>query len=135
MPRPTALKLHLCRFADRLALFAEIEEFLRRKTKRGGKQRGREPLRAGVVFLHGIVEEAPRRRDLVLDVAELRLQRLEIRVGLEVGISLGEGKELAQRAREHVLSYRFLLRTLRGDRSVARLDHLVERAPLMRGIA
>ena len=56
-------------------------------------------------------------------------------VGLEIGIGFGQREQLAQRAGQHVLGRRLLRRTLRRDRRVARLDHLVERAALMRGVA
>src|SRR5580692_3923467 len=82
------LELHLRRLADGLTLAAEIEELLFGKAERAGEQRRRESLDAGIVFLHRIVEEPPRRRDLVLQIGELRLQLLEVLVGLEVRIGL-----------------------------------------------
>ena len=70
---------------------------------------------------HRVVEEAARRGDLVLDVGDLGLQLLEVLVGLEVRIGLGQREQLAQRAGQHVLGRRLLRRALRGDRGVARL--------------
>src|ERR1700722_13958318 len=100
--RWSASELHLRRDLDRLAVVAEVEERALREAEHAGEQRGREYLDAGVVLAHRIVEEAARRRDLVLDVGQLRLQLLEVRVGLEVGIALRQREQLAQRAREHV---------------------------------
>src|SRR5208282_6406002 len=80
-PGMTALELHLRRLCFGLAVLAEVEEFLRRETERRGKERGGKPLDAGVVFLHGIVEEAPCCGDLVLKIGQLRLQLLEIGTG------------------------------------------------------
>src|SRR5262249_34760966 len=83
-------KLHLRRLAYGLALLAEVEKLPRRKSERGCEQRRREALDASVVFLHGVVEEAAGRRDLVLDVGQLRLQLLEVGVGFEIRIGLRE---------------------------------------------
>src|SRR5262249_4039353 len=91
-------KIWLRLFADGLAFFAKIEKFLWREAKRGGEQRGRKTLDSGVVFLHRVIEEAARCRDLVLDVGQLGLQLLEIGVGFKIGIRLRQRKELAQRA-------------------------------------
>jgi hypothetical protein len=68
-------------------------------------------------------------------IGQLRLQLLEIGAGLEVRIGLRQREELAQRAGEHVLGRRLLRRALGGDRRVTRLDHFVERAALVRGVA
>ena len=73
------------------------------EAERAREQRGRELLDAGIVLLHRIVEEAPRGRDLVLDVGELALQLLEVLVGLEVRIGLAQREQLPQRAAQHVL--------------------------------
>src|SRR3954469_20946015 len=42
------------------AVIAEIEEGLRMETERAGDQHCREVLDAGVIFLHGVIVEAPR---------------------------------------------------------------------------
>src|SRR6202035_1538077 len=81
-PGMMVLELHLRHFLHGLAFLAEVEELPRRKAERGREQRRRELLDAGVVFADRVVEEAPRRRELVLDVGELGLQLLEIGVGL-----------------------------------------------------
>src|SRR6516165_7114193 len=85
---PEPLKFHLRRLADRLALFAEVEKLLRCEAEGGGEQGGRETLDARIVFLHGVIEEAARGRDLVFDVAQFGLQLLKVGIGLEVRIGL-----------------------------------------------
>src|ERR1700730_5001394 len=123
-------ELHLWRLVEGLALLAYVEELARRKAEDAGEQGGRELLDAGVVFLHCVVEEAPRRRELVLDIGEFGLQLLEIGVGLEVRVGLGEREQLTQGAREHVLGGRLLRRPLRRHRGVARLRHRFQRGGL-----
>src|SRR5689334_10820983 len=91
-----SLKLHLRRLIERLALLANVEELARPEAEHSGEQRGRELLDARVVLLHGVVEEPPRRRELVLDVGEFGLQLLEIGIGLEVRVGLGEREQLTQ---------------------------------------
>src|SRR5215203_4472472 len=91
-------KLHLRRSLHLSALLPKIEELLRTEAERAGEQYCRELLDSGIVFLHRIVEEAPRRRDLVLHVGKLRLQLLEIGVSFEVGVALRKRKQLPQRA-------------------------------------
>ena len=59
----------------------------------------------------------------------------EILVGLQVGIGLGEGEELAERAGQHVLRLRLRRGAAGGDRGVPRLDDRLERAALMGGVA
>src|ERR1700736_4473520 len=113
-------ELHLRRLVEGLALLAYVEELARRKAEDAGEQRGRELLDAGVVFAHRVVEEAARRRDLVLDVGQLGLQLLEVRIGLEVGIVLRQREQLPQRARQHVLGAGLRVRSFArgGDRRV-----------------
>src|SRR5215467_16058268 len=97
------LKLHLRGLVELLALLStNIEELLRGEAKGAGEQHCGELLDAGVVLLHGIVEEATGGRELVLDVGELGLQLLEVLIGLKVRIGLAQGKQLPQRAREDV---------------------------------
>ena len=60
---------------------------------------------------------------------------LEIGVGLEVRIGLRQRDQPAERAAQLVLGGADLRRPLRRHRGIARLDHVVERAALMRGIA
>jgi len=118
-----------------LPLGAEIEELLLAKSESAGEQRCREPLDAGIVFLHRVVEEASRRRDLVLEIGELHLQLLEILVGLQVGIGLGQREDLTQRAGQCILGRALLRRALCRHRGVAGLDHRLERAALMGRVA
>src|SRR5262245_27927344 len=91
--KPTALRapvrsseLDLGRVARHAPLgLVEVEELLLGKAQHAGHQHGREALTLRVVLGGRIVEEAARSRDLVLDVGQLALQLLEVRVGLEVG--------------------------------------------------
>src|SRR6185437_7391068 len=130
-------ELHLRRDLDRLAIVTEVEERALREAEHAGEQHGREALDAAVVLAHRIVEEAARRRDLVLDIGELRLQLLEVRVRLQVRIALGQGEYLAQRAGELVLGGALRGRSLPGrrHRGVARLDDGFEGAAFVRRIA
>src|SRR4051812_8132776 len=96
--RGEPLELHLRRGRDGRAFLAEVEEGLGVEAERGSEQDRREVLDAGVVFLHGIVEEAPRGRELVLYVGELALQLLEVLIRLEVRIGLRQREDLPQRA-------------------------------------
>src|SRR5436309_15752909 len=70
-----------------------------------------------------------------LDLAQRGLQLGEALVGLEVGIRLGEREELAQRPRQLVLGLGARLRCLRRHRGATSADDLVERGPLVRGVA
>jgi len=79
-------------------LNADIEEILRRESKRGCQQHGRELLDSRVVFLNRVVEKAPRCGDLVLDVGELALQLLKVLAGLEIRVGLAQGEKLSKRA-------------------------------------
>src|SRR5947209_8443491 len=90
LPGMTAerLELHLRRLIELGARLAEVEEGLRVEAEWTGDQRGGELLDAGVVFLHRVVEEAPRGRQLVLDIGDLGLQLHEVLVGLEIRIGL-----------------------------------------------
>src|SRR6185369_2546963 len=87
---PTGSELHAGRLLELGAAFTEIEERTLAEAKDRGKERRRELLDARVVLLHRVVEEAARGSELVLDVGKLALQLLEVRVGLKVGIALGE---------------------------------------------
>src|SRR5262245_44640379 len=84
-----ASELDLRRLFELHARFAaDVEERLRMEAEHSRRQDRREFLDAGVVFLHRVVEEAPRRRKLVLDVAQIGLQLSEILVGFELRIGL-----------------------------------------------
>src|SRR5262249_19643173 len=67
---------------------------------------GRELLDAGVVLLHGVVEETAGGGELVLDVGELGLELLEGLIGLQVRVGLGPREQLAERAGERVFAGR-----------------------------
>src|SRR5262245_35882897 len=95
------LELDLRGLVELLALLdADVEELLRGEAERASEQHRGELLDAGVVLLHGIIEEAARGRELVLDVGELALQLLEVLIGLEVRIGFAQRKQLPQRAGE-----------------------------------
>src|SRR5215204_3501468 len=77
--RRDASELHLRRLIEDLALLgAHVEEFLLREAERPRQQHRRELLDPGIVFLHGVVEEAARGGELILDIAELGLELLEV---------------------------------------------------------
>ena len=66
----TRLELDRRCFANSRTLVAKIEKAFRRETEGGSEQSGGERLDAGIVFLHRIVEETARCRDLVLQVRQ-----------------------------------------------------------------
>src|SRR5262245_48065623 len=78
---------------------------------------------------------APRALDGLLDRGQRGLQISEALVRLEVGIGLGERKELPERAGQLVLGLRAGFGRLRRHRRTARADDLIERAPLVRRVA
>src|SRR5829696_819475 len=83
---PSALELDLRGDVERLALrLAEVEELARGEAHLAGEQHRRERLDRGVVFRDRVVEEAPRRRELVLDVGELGLQLWKLVLALRSG--------------------------------------------------
>src|SRR5450756_1706514 len=103
MLRPSArdaatrvLELHARRLLKLRAVLADVEELALAEAEHAGEQRGRELLDAGVIFLHRVVVEAARGGELVLDVGDVRLQLLEIRVGLQVRIVLRQREQLPQ---------------------------------------
>src|SRR6266849_6299713 len=78
---------------------------------------------------------AARALDRLLDLAERALEVTKALVRLEIGIRLGQREELAQGAGQLVLGLRARLGRLRRHGRAAGADNLVERAPLVRGIA
>src|ERR1035437_10599740 len=120
---------------DVSACRAEVEEILAGEAEHAGEQRRGHLLDAGVVFLNRVGEEAAAGGDLVLEVGQLARQLLEVGVGLEVRIGLGQRDQLAERAAQLVFGGGDLSRSLRGHRGVAGLRHVVERAALVRGVA
>src|ERR1700712_2480051 len=71
-PGKVILELHARRLLELRALVADVEEGAVSKTEYAGKQRRRELLDAGVIFLHRVVIEAARGGELVLDVGQVR---------------------------------------------------------------
>ena len=63
-----------------------------------GPQHAGEGLELGIVGPHRLDVVAPRHGDAVLSAFELRLQRQEVLVRLEVGIVLADGDQSAERA-------------------------------------
>src|SRR5262245_64206757 len=97
------LEFHARCLVELCAGFAEIEKRPLREAENAGEKRRRELLNSRVVFLHRVVEEAARRGELVLDVGQVTLQLLEIRVRFQVRVALGECEQLAKCPGEHVL--------------------------------
>src|SRR5262249_31786682 len=128
-------ELYLRGLFHRLAVLTNIKEFVRRESERRRKQARRDLLDASIVFLNGIVEETPRRRDLVLDVGQLSLQVLKVAVALGIRIALCQREQWPQRPAKRVLRSRLRGRALRVDRSVASRHHRLQRAALVRRIA
>ena len=99
----------------------------------------------GIVGLHRGDVVAPRDGDAVLGAFELRLQREEVLVRLEVRIVLGDGEQLAERAGQRALRFLEFLeglgigedvgRDLHLRRLGARLGHLGQHLALLRGVA
>src|SRR5215510_9332804 len=115
---PLTLELHLRGLVELLALVdTDVEKLLWGEAERAGKQHGGELLDAGVVLLHGVVEEAAGGRKLVLDVGELALELLEVLIGLQVRIGFAEREQLSQRAGECVFGG-----CLRGNTARSGLD-------------
>ena len=64
-----ALELHLRRGLNGCSFgFLEVEELLRTESHRLSEQHGREALARGIVFRRRVVEKAPRRCDLILEI-------------------------------------------------------------------
>ena len=96
----------------------------------------RHRLDLGVEVAHGGVVVAAGRGDPVLGGGQLVLQGQEVLVGLEVGVGLDDREQAAERLAEHVLALGLLGRRLaRCHRGRAGLDDVLERAPLVGGVA
>src|SRR3954463_7920986 len=93
----------------RLALFGRLgglQELGRPEAECAGEEVVRHGLALGVVLHHRIVIGLPREGDLVLGAGELFLQREHVLVGLEVGVLLENGNQLAERAAERTFGLR-----------------------------
>src|SRR5215210_3275118 len=84
-------------FELRPPVLAEVEEILCRETEIICNERCRKAFALGIVFCRGAVEEAPCRREFVLDVVELPLQLEKILVRLQIRIGLGKCEQPAER--------------------------------------
>ena len=121
----------------RLALLADGLEVLGPlDVEDAGDDVARHRLDLGVEVAHGGVVVAAGRGDPVLGGGQLVLQGQEVLVGLEVGVGLDDGEQAAERLAEHVLALGLLGRRLaRCHRGRAGLDDVLERAPLVGGVA
>src|SRR6266850_683258 len=96
---------------------------------------GREAVDRGVEIADDGVVVATRALDRLLELAERGLELAKALVRLEVGIRLGEREELPQGARQLVLRLGARLGRLRRHGRAAGADDLVERRPLVGGVA
>src|SRR5439155_5620942 len=78
----------------------DLEELLLAEAEGASDERRGEGLHPPVVALDVGVVEAPRCLDTVLGVAQLRLQRKEVLVGLELRIVLRHSEQTAERGDE-----------------------------------
>ena len=98
------LELHLRRGFDGLLLrFVQLEIVERLEAEALRDQETGKALPRGVVFGDGIVEEAPRRGNLVFDVRQLALQLLEILVRLQIRIGFRQRDQPRKRAGQRAL--------------------------------
>ena len=82
-----------------------------------------------------VVVELPRVRYLAFGTGELFLEQKEILVGLQVGITLRNGKEGLQSAGELILGQALVLDVSRAHRPCAGLGHLFQRLALVLGVS
>ena len=80
-----------------------------------GEDARREGLDRVVVRQHGVVVDLSADRDLVLGLAQLSLQLLEVLGGPQLGVRLGDGEEPSERLAEDALGLRGLGRALRAS--------------------
>src|SRR5215207_3672032 len=85
------------RFELRPLLLADVEKILCGETEIICNEGCRKALALGIVFRRRAVEEAPCRRELVLDIVELLLQLEKILVGFQLRIGLGKCEQSAER--------------------------------------
>src|SRR6201988_3537203 len=112
MPSRRASELHLRRLRGTLDR-GELRHRLVGTEEGRGPQEAGEGLELGVVDPHRLDVVAPGDGDAVLGALELRLQRQEVLVRLEVGIVLARRDQPAERAGELVLRVLELLELLR----------------------
>ena len=113
-----------------------LEELLEREVAEPRDDHRRERLHPAVVVPDVAVVEAARGLEPVLGVGQLRLQREEVLVGLQVRVVLGDGQQLPQRGHEGALGGGLRgRRSGRGGRHRARLRDVFEDLLLVRGVA
>src|SRR4051794_8773427 len=114
------LELHAGRLVELLAAgLPDIEEFALSEAHILREEDGRERLERRVVLAHGVVEEAPCGGQLVLDIREIALELLEIRIRLQVRIGLGQCEQLPESAGQRPFGGRLLRRPRRTYCGVA----------------
>src|SRR3989442_6859946 len=96
---------------------------------------GREAVDGGVEIADDGVVVATRALNRLLDLAERALELAEALVRLQLRVRLGEREELTERAGQLVLGLRARLLRLGRDRRAAGANDLIERGPLVRGVA
>src|SRR3954468_5359603 len=119
-----------------------FERLRRAEAERAGEHRCRQRFAPRVVFHHRVVIGLPRKGHFVLGAGKLFLEPEHVLVRLEIGILLEHRHHPPEGAAEHAFGAPERLHRgrvagtrrgrLRGaDRAAARLDHRVERAPLV----
>src|SRR5215469_116044 len=142
--RSDVSELHLW-WCLRIIVRCELRHWLVRSKEGGSPQYAGEGLECCVVDPHCFYVVAPSNRDAVLSSLELRLQRQEVLVGLEIGIVLADCKQPAERTGQLVLGILELLQFLRISelrdvdfhlgRLRSRLDHGGQDILLLLGVA
>src|SRR5262245_8169210 len=124
----TAPSLLLERDLGRLALrlVFQLEELHRLEVEHPADHVGREDRQGLVVLADRVVVVLAGEADLVLGAGELLLELHEVLVGLQVGIGLGHGEELAQRPGQGVLGAGLVANPRGVDRLLAGLDHALQ---------
>src|SRR2546428_2064017 len=112
-----------------------FEEFARLEVEHPGEDVRGELRDFGVEVAHDGVVIAPRVLECVFDLGERALQLREAFHGAKLRGSLGQGKQVLERAGEHAFGLALGSRALRGHGAVARVDDSLESALLVSGVA
>src|SRR2546422_791707 len=112
-----------------------FEEFARLEVEHPGEDVRGELRDFGVEVAHDGVVIAPRVLECVFDLGERALELREAFHGAKLRVSLGQGKQVLERAGEHAFGLALGSRALRGHGAVARVDDSLERALLVSGVA
>src|SRR5687767_782729 len=92
-----ATRLH-ARIGGRLRVEIGLEVLGGAEPHGAGDEHNRESLLRRVVVAHGAVVIAPGERQVFFERRQLRLQLLKVRVGLQVGVRLGDREQRPDRA-------------------------------------